>query len=118
MIFFARYEASHFWSPYIETEHMLLGVLRENKALANQFLRSNASVESVRKQIEGCTTIREMLSTSVDVPLSNECKRVLAYAAEEAERLGHPHIGTEHLFLGLLRESDSFAAKMLAERGV
>ena len=95
VIFFARYEASQFGSPYIETEHLLLGLLREDKALTNRFLRSHASVESIRKQIEGHTTIREKVSTSVDLPLSNECKRVLAYAAEEAERLSHKHIGTE-----------------------
>ena len=100
VIFFARYEASQFGSPYIETEHLLLGLLREDKALTNRFLRSHASVESIRKQIEGHTTIREKVSTSVDLPLSNECKRVLAYAAEEAERLSHRHIGTEHLLLG------------------
>src|SRR5208337_412812 len=104
VIFFARYEASQFGSPYIETEHLLLGLLREDKALTNRFLRSHASVESIRKQIEGHTTIREKVSTSVDLPLSNECKRVLAYAAEEAERLSHKHIGTEHLLLGLFRE--------------
>lgn len=118
VIFFARYEASQFGSPYIETEHLLLGVLREDKALTNRFLRSRASVESIRKQIEDHTIIREKVSTSVDLPLSNECKRVLAYAAEEAELLGHSHIGTEHLFLGLLRESESWAATMLTERGV
>ncbi len=85
VIFFARYEASQFGSPYIETEHLLLGLLREDKALSNRFLRSHASVESIRKQIEAHTTIREKVSTSVDLPLSNECKRVLAYAAEEAQ---------------------------------
>src|SRR5690348_3709905 len=118
VIFFARYEASQFGSPYIETEHLLLGLLREDKALTNRFLRSHASVESIRKQIEGLTTIREKVSTSVDLPLSNESKRVLAYAAEEAERLSDKHIGTEHLFLGLLREEESFAAQIMIERGV
>ncbi len=118
VIFFARYEASQFGSPYIETEHLLLGLLREDKALTNRFLRSHASVDSIRKQIEGHTTIREKVSTSVDLPLSNECKRVLAYAAEEAERLSHKHIGTEHLLLGLLREEKCFAAEILHERGL
>src|SRR5476651_76133 len=118
VIFFARYEASQFGSPYIETEHLLLGLLREDKALTNRFLRSHQSVESIRKQIEGHTTIREKVSTSVDLPLSNECKRVLAYAAEEAERLSHKHIGTEHLLLGLLREEKCFAAEILHERGL
>ena len=118
VIFFARYEASQFGSPCIETEHLLLGLLREDKALANRFLRSSASVESIRKQIEAHTTLREKVSTSVDLPLSHECKRVLAYGAEEAERLNHKHIGTEHLLLGLLREEKCFAADILHERGL
>ncbi|HET9087265.1 MAG TPA: ATP-dependent Clp protease ATP-binding subunit, partial [Acidobacteriaceae bacterium] len=118
VIFFARYEASQFGSPYIESEHLLLGLLREDKALSNKFLRSHASVESIRKQIEAHTTIREKVSTSVDLPLSNECKRVLAYAAEEAERLSNKHIGTEHLLLGLLREEKCFASEILLERGL
>ena len=118
VIFFARYEASQFGSPYIETEHLLLGLLREDKALTNRFLRSRGSVESIRKQIEAYATIREKVSTSVDLPLSNESKRVLAFAAEEAERMGNKHIGPEHLFLGLLREDKSFAAAMLTERGI
>jgi ATP-dependent Clp protease ATP-binding subunit ClpC len=118
VIFFARYEASQFGSPYIETEHLLLGLLREDKALANRFLRSHAAVESIRKQIEGHTAVREKVSTSVDLPLSHECKRVLAYGAEEAERLNHKHIGTEHLLLGLLREEKCFASEILHERGL
>jgi ATP-dependent Clp protease ATP-binding subunit ClpC len=118
IIFFARYEASQFGSPYIETEHLLLGLLREDKALTNRFLRSHASVESIRKQIEGHTIAREKTSTSVDLPLSNESKRVLAYAGEEAERLANKHIGTEHLLLGVLREEKCFAAQILMERGL
>jgi PEGA domain/Clp amino terminal domain, pathogenicity island component len=118
VVFFARYEASQFGSPYIETEHLLLGVLREDKALSNRFLRAHASVESTRKQIEAHTMPGENVPTSVDLPLSNESKRVLAYAAEEAERLAHKHIGTEHLLLGLLREEKCFAAEILHERGL
>jgi ATP-dependent Clp protease ATP-binding subunit ClpC len=118
VIFFARYEASQFGSPYIETEHLLLGLLREDKALATRFLRSAAALETIRKQIEAHTTQRDKVPTSVDLPLSHECKRVLAYAAEEAERLNHKHIGTEHLLLGLLREDKSFAAEILHERGL
>jgi len=118
VIFFARYEASQFGSPYIESEHLLLGLLREDKALTNRFLRSHSSVELIRKQIEERTLVREKVSTSVDLPLSDDCKRVLAYAAEEAERLGHKHIGTEHLLLGLLREERCFAAELLKERGI
>src|SRR5919106_2658875 len=118
VIFFARYEASQFGSTTIETEHLLLGLIREDKNLTNRFLRNHSSIESIRKEIEGRTTIREKVSTSIDLPLSNECKRILAYAAEEAERLSHKHIGTEHLLLGLLREEKCFAAEILHERGL
>jgi len=118
VIFFARYEASQFGSTTIETEHLLLGLIREDKNLTNRFLRSSSSIESIRKEIEGRTTIREKVSTSIDLPLSNECKRILAYAAEEAEKLNHRHIGTEHLLLGILREEKCVAAEILHERGL
>src|SRR5438132_4088471 len=116
VIFFARYEASQFGSPYIETEHLLLGIVREDKPLTTRFLRSDMA--SIRKQIESHTTAREKASTSVDLPLSNESKRVLAYAGEEAERLAHKHIGTEHLLLGVLREARTFAAQLLNYQGL
>ncbi len=116
-IFFARYEASQFGSPYIETEHLLLGVLREDKALANRLLASHAKVEELRNSItRGKTGLK--ISTSVDLPLSHESKRALAYGAEEGERLHQKHIGTEHLLLGLLREEKCFAAQLLREQGV
>src|SRR5262252_8208475 len=118
VIFFARYEASQFGSTTIETEHLLLGLIREDKNLTNRFLRNHSSIESIRKEIEGRTLIREKVSTSIDLPLSNECKRILAYAAEEAERLNHRHIGTEHLLLGILREEKCVAAQILHERGL
>jgi len=126
VIFLARNEALQFGSPYIEAQHLLLGLLREEKTRANQFLRSGAGAESIRKQIEEHTGPREKVptfargngSTSGDPPLSHECKRVLAYGAEEAERLNQKHIGTEHLLLGLLREEKGFAAEILYERGL
>jgi len=117
-IFFARYEASRLGGTTIETEHLLLGLIREDKNLTSRFLRNSPLSESIRKEIEGRTTIREKVSTSVDLPLSNECKRILVYAAEEAERLRHRHIGTEHLLLGILREEKSVAAEILQERGL
>jgi hypothetical protein len=118
VIFFARYEASQLGSITIETEHLLLGLIREDKNLTNRFLRNSSSIENIRKEIEGRTTIREKVSTSIDLPLSNECKRILAYANEEAERLNHRHIGTEHLLLGILREEKCVAAEILHERGL
>jgi Clp amino terminal domain, pathogenicity island component len=118
VIFFALYEASQLGSAYIETEHLLLGLLREDKRIVQVFFGSHSFVEEIRKKIEQHTIIGERVSTSVDLPLSNESKRVLAYAAEEAERLGHKHIGTEHLLLGLLREKKSPGALLLSEAGV
>ena len=118
VIFFARYEASQYGSPYIESEHLLLGLLREDKALANRFLRSHGSLESIRKQIEGRTTIRERVSTSVELPFSQEVKQILLHAQEHAERMAHKHIGTEHLLLGLLTEEKCFASEILQERGL
>jgi ATP-dependent Clp protease ATP-binding subunit ClpA len=118
VIFFARYEASQYGGTTIETEHFLLGLILEHRDLINRFLPDSSSIESIRKEIEGRTTIREKVSTSIDLPLSNECKRILAYAAEEAERLNHRHIGTEHLLLGILHEERSLAAEILHERGL
>jgi hypothetical protein len=116
-IFFARYEASQFGSVTIETEHLLLGLIREDKILTNRFVRDHSSIESIREEIEARIPNREKVPTSADLPLSSECKRILAYAAEEAERLNHQHIGTEHLLLGILREENSVAAQVLQERG-
>ena len=118
VIFFARYEASQYGSPYIETEHLLLGILREDKMLTYRLLRALSPVEMIRKKIDAHTVRREQIPTSVDLPLSNECTRVLAYAAEEAERLAHKQIGTQHLLLGLLCEEGCFAAGLLHERGL
>src|SRR5512139_2363106 len=119
VLFFARYEASQLGSVSIETEHLLLGLIREGKGLTSRiFARSEVVLDSVRKEIEGRTVLRERVSTSVDIPFSAETKRALQYAAEEADRLLHTYIGTEHLLLGILREDRSLAALILAERGM
>ena len=118
IIFFARYEASQFGSPYIETEHLLLGIMRQDKALTHRFILRTTSAENLRQKIEDASVKQEKVSTSVDLPLSNESKRVLAYAAEEAERLSHSHIGSEHLMLGLMREENSFACQLLQDCGL
>src|SRR4026209_143114 len=119
VIFFARYEASQFGAPAIEPEHLLLGRMREDKTLTGRFFpRAQVSIESIRKEIEGRTLLREKISTSVELPLAPETKHVLANAHEESDRLQHRHIGTEHLLLGLLREERSMAAEILYERGL
>jgi uncharacterized protein (TIGR02246 family) len=117
-IFFARYEASQYGSPTIETEHLLLGLLREDRAIALRLMKPFASVQAIRTEIEGRITRGTPISTSVEVPLSAECKRILCRASEEAERLAHNHVGTEHLLLGILGEQDCLAAQALKNRGL
>jgi hypothetical protein len=111
VIFFGLYEARQYGSPVIETEHILLGILRETKSVTVGL--PPGAVESIRAQIDARAAIRKKISTSVDLPVSNAVKRVLAYGAEEAERLNHRHIDSEHLFLGLLREKDCLATELL-----
>jgi hypothetical protein len=89
--------------------------MRENQRLFS-WLPVGAA-ESVRKQIDALTAPRPRTPTSVDLPLSKASKRALCYAAEEADRLNHRHIGCEHLLLGLLREPGSVAAKILEQFG-
>jgi len=113
-VFFSRYEAARSGSPFIETEHLLLGVLREDRNLALRLLKSEQAIAAVKAQI-GSLEAASRASTSVDLPLSHVSKRVLAYGAEEADRMRHRHIGTEHLLLGLLREEGSRAAQALRE---
>ncbi len=119
VIFFARYEASQFGAPAIEPEHVLLGIIREDRQLTKRFFpQAQMSIEAIRKEIEGRTLVREKISTSVELPLAPETKRVLEYAHEESNTLQHRHIGTEHLLLGILREEGSMAAEILHERGL
>jgi ATP-dependent Clp protease ATP-binding subunit ClpC len=119
VIFFARYEASQFGAPAIEPEHLLLGLMREDKTLTGRFFpRAQITIEAIRREIEGRTLLRERIPTSVELPLAPETKRVLHYSHEESDRLQHRHIGTEHLLLGLLREERSMAAQILFERGL
>ena len=112
-IFFARYEANQHGSSYIETEHLLLGLMREDKRWWTELQQQVAC-----RQIESRSGGAAKISAAVDLPLSNESKRVLAFAAEEADRLAHRHIGTEHLLLALLREKKTFAAVILRQQGL
>ena len=113
VMFFARYEASQFGADCVATEHLLLGVLR-----VSSILPSINSIKYIHQRIRAMTPAREKISTSVDLPLSHESKRALAYSAEEADKLKQGHIGPEHMLLGLLREEKSLAASLLQERGL
>lgn len=120
-IFFARYEATQYQSATIEAEHLLLAILREDKAVA-AFIhrRATGRRDDIRRKIEEHTRSRSLKksSTSVEVHLSQECHRILKKAAAEADRLGDPHIGTEYLFQALLSEQGCSAATLLQEMGV
>ena len=115
-IFFGRYEASQFGSPFIESEHILLGILREGKASLNAVL-GLIDVGAIRAQIEAGSTPRPKTLVSVDLPLTDECKRIFAFAAEEAMRANQKYIGLEHLTLGILREN-CLAARILGKQGL
>jgi ATP-dependent Clp protease ATP-binding subunit ClpC len=114
-LFFSRYEASLLGSLSIETEHLLLGLIREEKGLASRILER--SLENIRNDIEGRTVSREKVATSVEIPFSAETKQALQSAADEADHLLHNDIGTEHLLLGMLREESSLASDVLRKNG-
>jgi len=116
-IFFAKYEASYRGSSSVGPEHLLLGLLREDKPLASILLHSDAAVDSIHKRVADLPAIRERNSRLPDVPLSRECKRALAYAAMEAENRGQ-QIAPPHLLLGLLHDEKSFATELLREHGL
>ena len=115
-IFFARWQAQQAGSGYIEPEHLLLGLTHDADSKANQLFSLAAQVDSFRRQLGSHASAKS--PTSVDLPLSNASKRILAYTAEEAERLPSKHIGTEHLLLGLLREKKSSVPEALAAVGI
>jgi len=118
VIFSARYMAGRAGSPEIETEHLLLGILREDKGLARRFLGSPWIAEEIWLRIRQSKPAREKIPGPVDLPLSSASKRALAFAAEEAALLSNKHICTEHLLLGLLREERCLASEILQERGL
>lgn len=118
-LFFARYEVTQLGATSIETEHLLLGLTRESKGIIAQILAlSHVSPNDIRKEVESRSLFRQRIATSVEIPFGAETKRVLQFAAEEADRLGHSYIGTEHLLLGLLREEGSVAASILSVHGL
>ena len=115
-LFFSRYEASELGGRSIETQHLLLGLLRAGKGVTSRlFTDAKMSYEPVRETFEAGV---EKIPTSVEIPFSDETKRVLDHTAEEADRLRHSYIGTEHLLLGLLHEDQSIAGGILRGYGM
>ena len=116
-VFFARYEASQFGSPVIDTEHMLLGVMREDKTLLHRFIGPLDFEKRFRQEIEKLNPRRERIPTSVEIPLAQGAREILIQAGEEADKLAHAYIGTEHLLLGVLRQKNSLGATLLTSLG-
>jgi ATP-dependent Clp protease ATP-binding subunit ClpC len=115
-IFFALKEASNFGSPYIETEHLLLGLLHDG--FLTSFALQGISVQRIRDDIMATLPRRKEIPTSVDLPLSKNAKQALSYGAEEAERLADRQIRNQHLLLGLMRVEASYGAQMLRQKGL
>ncbi len=117
-LFFARYEASKLGSKVIESEHILLGVLREGEEIVREvFNRFNVKPDDIRKEIEGDRVFTERVSSTQELPLAEESKKILAYASHEAESMMHPYVGTEHLLIGILRVEQSTAGRLLVSHG-
>jgi ATP-dependent Clp protease ATP-binding subunit ClpC len=114
----AQEEAQRFNHNYIGTEHILLGIVRETDGVAAKVL-GNLSVElnKVRSAVEFIIGRGER-SASGEIGLSPRAKKVIELAVDEARRLNHHYIGTEHLLIGLMREGDGVAAGVLESLGV
>jgi hypothetical protein len=117
-IFFARYEASNYGSHYIDTEHLLLGLLRESPAVAKWFPGEFNLGPEIRSEIEKRITQNKRIPTSVEIPLSADCKKALKLAAETADRLANRQIHSGHMLIGILRVEKSLAAQILIARGI
>ena len=119
VLFFGRYEASQLGSIAIKSEHLLLGLIREGKGLTSRiFARHHISLAQVSSRIQAQTTLPNPVATSVEIPFSTDTKMILQWSADEADRLRHNYIGTEHLLLGILRQEQSTAASILTEMGL
>jgi ATP-dependent Clp protease ATP-binding subunit ClpC len=117
-LFFARYESSKLGSKVIESEHILLGILREGEDVIKEiFSRFNVRPDDIRREIEGDRVFVERVSSTQELPLSEESKKILAYASHEAESMMHPYVGTEHLLIGILRVDPSVASRILVSHG-
>ena len=118
VVVLAQDEARLLRHNYIGTEHLLMGLLREEEGLAARVLDTlDVDAEEVRAEI-GRIVGRGDDVTTGQIPFTPRAKKVLDLSLREALSLGHGHIGTEHLLLGLVRENDGIAARILLERGL
>src|SRR5512136_2555654 len=119
VIYLARDEANRLQHDYIGTEHLLLGILRLGEGIAAEVLqRLEVDSEQIQQTIENMVKPTGGTLTVGEIPLTPRAKRVLELSVEEARFLGHSYVGTEHLLLGLIREGEGVAARVLLELGV
>ncbi len=117
VVVLAQEEARTLKHNYIGTEHILLGLLREEEGLAARVLEGlEITVEEVRAQVIRIVGSGEEV-TSGQIPFTPRAKKVLELALREALSLGHNYIGTEHILLGLIREGEGVAAQVLVKLG-
>src|SRR6187549_1064530 len=115
VVVLAQEEARTLKHNYIGTEHILLGLLREEEGLAARVLESlDITTERVRSQVVRIVGSGEEV-TSGQIPFTPRAKKVLELALREALSLGHNYIGTEHILLGLVRENEGVAARILLD---
>ena len=118
VVFFAQEEAGRLGENYVSTEHLLLGLVRENDSVAARILdRMGVSLGRIRSEIERQVT-RGDGRLGQDMQLTPRAKRVIDLAYDEARQLNNNYIGTEHLLLGLIREGEGLAGRVLAKLGV
>lgn len=118
VVFFAQEEAGRLGENYVSTEHLLLGLVRENDSVAARILdRMGVSLGRIRSEIERQVT-RGDGRLGQDMQLTPRAKRVIDLAYDEARNLNNNYIGTEHLLLGLIREGEGMAARVLQRLGV
>src|SRR5881628_1491668 len=117
VVFFAQEEAGRLGENYVGTEHLLLGLVRENDSVAARILeRLGVPLGRIRSDIERQVT-RGHGNSGQDMQLTPRAKRVIDLSYEEARQLNNNYIGTEHLLLGLIREGDGLAARVLVKLG-
>ncbi|MBU1949831.1 MAG: ATP-dependent Clp protease ATP-binding subunit [Candidatus Eisenbacteria bacterium] len=119
VIYLAREEASRLQHDAIGTEHLLLGLLREGEGIAATVLKNTGNdLDAIRHAVENLVAHTGGTLTIGEIPFTSNAKRVLELAVDEARQMGHNYVGTEHLLLGLIREGEGVAAKVLAEMKV
>ena len=110
----ARKEADRFYHNYVGTEHLLLGLINLGQGVAvNVLQKMGLDLETVRSAVEKQVGMGAESQPSPNVPFTPRVKKVLALAGKEAKALHHSYIGTEHILLGLLREGEGVAARVL-----